>query len=179
MCVVFAKTRPAGTAKNAKKGVIGWNLEQTSDRCLLSKNRSRHAIDEIARSQESLIPITKWKRGMRKQSKTSFDKMSMFTLCNTILLRRMRAGYAVNNTRALKITMELVVFTTPIGLNCLDLRTQKALNIGLESIEHILNIRLVLKKIDPTKTCMIIDKANIIFITSRGGDCRTPNIGVN
>jgi hypothetical protein len=75
--------------------------------------------------------------------------------------------------------MEFVVFTTPIGLNCLDLRIQKALNISLESIEYLLNIRLVFNKIDPTKTCVIIDKTDIIFETSRRGNGRTPNIGVN
>ena len=75
--------------------------------------------------------------------------------------------------------MEFVIFTTPIGLNCLDLRTQEAPNIGLEGIKHILNIRLVFKKINPTKTCVIIDKADIIIETSREGNCRAPNIGVN
>jgi hypothetical protein len=73
----------------------------------------------------------------------------------------------VNNAHALKIAMDFVIFTTPIGLNYLDLRTQKALNIGLEGIKHILNIRLVFKKINPIEMCVIIDKTDIIFETRK------------
>ena len=142
------------------------------------QNRGGHAIDEVTSGQERLIPKPKRKGGMRKKIQTGFDKMPMFTFNNTILLGRMRAGHTVDNAYALKVSMEFVIFTTPIGLNCLNLSTRKALNISLESIEHILNIRLVFNEIDPTKTCVIIDKTDIIFETSRGGNRRTPNIGV-
>jgi hypothetical protein len=36
--------------------------------------------------------------------------------------------------------------------------------MGLESIKNLLNIRLVLEEINPAKTRMIINKANIVFV---------------
>jgi hypothetical protein len=60
--------------------------------------------------------------------------------------------------------METMVFATPVRLDSLYFGVQKALNMGLESIKNLLNIRLVLEEINPAKTRMIINKANIVFV---------------
>jgi hypothetical protein len=46
-------------------------------------------------------------------------------------------------------------------------------------IKDLLNIRLVLEEINPTKMRVIIDETNIVFIPSRGCNGRTPNIRVD
>jgi hypothetical protein len=53
------------------------------------------------------------------------------------------------------------------------------LHMRLEGIKDILNIRLMLEEINPTGTGIIIDKANIIFIPSRGCNSWTPYIQMN
>ena len=88
--IVLAETRPASTPKNPKGGVVGLNMKQTEQRCVLVENRSGHTVDEVTCRKKSLIPKPKWKRGVRKQGKTGLDQMSVFALGNTVLLRGMR-----------------------------------------------------------------------------------------
>ena len=88
----------------------------------------------------------------------------------------MWTGHTVRDPRALKITVQFVVLATPIRPNDYDFSAKKTLNMRLKSIKHFLNVRLVLKEIYPTKTRVVIDKAHIILITSRGGNTRPPNI---
>jgi hypothetical protein len=71
-----------------------------------------------------------------------------------------------------------MVFPTPIGLNRLDLGVQKTLNMSLKRIKYLFHIRFVFKKIDTTKTRIIINKANIILIPPGDVGC-PPNIRVN
>ena len=87
--IVLAETRPASTPKNPKGGVVGLNMKQTEQRCVLVENRSGHTVDEVTCRKKSLIPNPKWKRGVRKQGKTGLDQMSVFALGNTVLLRGM------------------------------------------------------------------------------------------
>jgi hypothetical protein len=54
---------------------------------------------------------------MSKQSKTSFNKMTVFTLSDAVLLGGMWAGHTVRYTIALKILMKLMIFTTPVRLD--------------------------------------------------------------
>jgi hypothetical protein len=116
---------------------------------------------------------------MCKKCEAGFNEMAMFTFRNTILLGRVRTRHTVRDTRVLKVPMELMVFTTPIGLNCLDFIIQKAFDMSLEVIEDLFNVRLMFDKIYPAKMGIIINETNIVFKTSRGGNGRTPNIGVN
>jgi hypothetical protein len=46
----------------------------------------------------------------------------------------------VRDTGALKIAMQPMIFTPPIRLDGADLSVQETLNMGLESIKHLLNI---------------------------------------
>jgi hypothetical protein len=82
------------------------------------------------------------------------------------MLRCVWETHTVRNPGALEIAMKFVIFTTPVRLDNPNLCVQKALNMCLKRIENLLNIRLVLKEVDPTKTRIIIDKTNIIFVTT-------------
>ena len=76
----------------------------------------------------------------------------MLALGHPVLLRGMGTRDAMRDAGALKIAMQLVVLTTPIRLDGFDLSVKKALYMRLKSIENLLNIRLVLKEINPTET---------------------------
>ena len=67
----------------------------------------------------------------------------------------------------LKVAMEFVVFTTPVGLNDLDFIIQKAFDMSLKVVENLLNIRLVFKQINPGEARVVINKTNIILVPSR------------
>jgi hypothetical protein len=105
--------------------------------------------------------------------------MTVFALSNAVLLGSMRARDTMNYASTLKITVEAVILPTPIRLNRLDLGVQKTLNMSLERIENLLNVRLMFEKIYPAKTRVIIHKANIVFVSPRRNTSRTPDIGVN
>ena len=78
--------------------------------------------------------------------------MTVFTFSNTVLLRGVRARYSMRDSCPLKITVQPMIFTTPVRLNCFDFSVQKAFDMSLEGIENLLNIRLMFKEIDPAKT---------------------------
>jgi hypothetical protein len=82
------------------------------------------------------------------------------------MLRCVWETHTVRNPGALEIAMKFVIFTTPVRLDNPNLCVQKMLDIRLKRIKNLLNIILVLKKVDPTKTRIIIDKANIILVTT-------------
>jgi hypothetical protein len=78
--------------------------------------------------------------------------MTVFTLCNTVLLRCLWTGNTVRDPRALKILVKAMVLTSPIRLYSFNFGIQKTLNMSLESIKNLLNIRLVFKKINPAES---------------------------
>jgi hypothetical protein len=49
----------------------------------------------------------------------------------------------MRHTCALKIARQALILATSIRLNCLNLSVQEALNMSLESIEDLLNVRLM------------------------------------
>ena len=82
----------------------------------------------------------------------------------------------MRDARALKVAMEFVVFTTPVGLNGLDFIIQKAFDMSLKVVENLLNIRLVFKQINPGEARVVINKTNIILVPSRRSKIGTLNI---
>ena len=105
--------------------------------------------------------------------------MTVFALSNTVMLRCMWTRHTVRDARALKIAMELVVFTTPVGLNSPAFAIQKAFDMSLKVIEDLLNIRLVFKQINPSEARVVINKTNIILVPPRRRNSGTPNIRMN
>jgi hypothetical protein len=98
---------------------------------------------------------------------------------NPVLLRGVGARHTMRDTSALKIVMQLVILTTPIRLDSLDLGIQETLDMGLEGVKHLFNIRLVFQKINPTKTRVVINKTYIILVSPKRGTRGAPNIRMN
>jgi hypothetical protein len=69
---------------------------------------------------------------------------------------------------ASKVSMETMIFTAPVGLHSKNFSVKDTLNMSLEKIKYFLNIRFVLKKIDPTMAAVVIHETNIIFVSTRG-----------
>jgi hypothetical protein len=49
---------------------------------------------------------------MGKEGEAHVDNMVMFPLCDTILLRSMRAGNLVGNAEFMEVGMEMLIFTS-------------------------------------------------------------------
>ena len=105
--------------------------------------------------------------------------MTVFALGNTVLLRCMWTRHTVGEARALKIAMKLVVFTTPVGLDGLDFIIQEAFDMSLKVIEDLLNIRLMFKQINPSELAIVIDKADVIFFSTKRISGMAPYITEN
>ena len=103
----------------------------------------------------------------------------MLAFGNAVLLRRVGTRHTMRDPRALEIGMETVILAAPIGLHGADFSIQETLNMFLKIIEHLLNIRFVFNQIYPTMAAIVINKTNVVFITSRRRHGRSPNIGVN
>jgi hypothetical protein len=79
------------------------------------------------------------------------------------------AGHTMTNSRASEIIMEAMILTTAVRLHIKDFSVKKMLNMSLKKIKYFLNTRFVFNQINPTMTAIIIHKANIILVSSRGG----------
>ena len=82
----------------------------------------------------------------------------------------------MGNTGALKIVVEAVILTSPIGLNGTNFGMKEAFDMVLKIIENLLNIRLMFNKVNPRIAAEIIHKTHIVFKTTRGCQSRAPNI---
>jgi hypothetical protein len=80
-----------------------------------------------------------------------------------------RAGHTMRYACASEISMESVIFTTPVGLHSNNFSVKDTLNMSLEKIKYFLNIRFVLNKINPTMVDVVIHKNNLILVSTRGG----------
>ena len=116
---------------------------------------------------------------MGKNSQSRFNEMTVFTLGNTVLLGGVRARNSVRDARALEVLMQPMILTAPVGLDGFNFSIQKELNMGLESIENLLDIRLMFKEINPAETRVVIDKTNTIIMTTSRSLGRAPYIGIN
>jgi hypothetical protein len=120
VCVIFAQTWPARATKGAKERIVRLDLKKPIDRCILLQNSSRHAIDQIARREKSLIPKTQRERRMSKKSKPRLHQVTVLALRHPVLLRGMRARDTMSNASALEIAMKPMILTTPVRLNGFD-----------------------------------------------------------
>ena len=85
----------------------------------------------------------------------------------------------MGDTNTLKKFVQAVVLASPIRLNRTDFCVKKSFDMGLKIIEDLFDIRFMFEKINPGKTAKVINEANLNFKTSRGGEGRTPHIGMN
>jgi hypothetical protein len=105
--------------------------------------------------------------------------MPMFALGNPIFLGSVRTRDTVNNPCVLKVSVKMMVFTTPIRPNRFNLSIQETLHMSLKSIEYLFNIRLMFKKIGLSEPRVIIDKVDIVFVPPRRNTGWTPDISMD
>jgi hypothetical protein len=82
----------------------------------------------------------------------------------------------MRDAKFLQIRIQLLILTTPVGLNSKNFLVKQPFNKCLELFEFLKNIRFVLKEIDPSKLTKIINKADIVFISSNRLTSGTPYI---
>jgi hypothetical protein len=117
MSIILAKTRPSRTAKRAERLIVRMDSKEAMHQRVVLENRCRHAVNKITRGKKSFIPVSQWQGGVSKESKASFNEMAMLAFSNAVLLRGVRIGHTLRNARALKIAMQLMIFTTTVRLN--------------------------------------------------------------
>jgi hypothetical protein len=120
MSSILAKTRPTRIGKGLKEIIVRLNMEKMMHRCVFVENRHGHAVYEITRSEETSIPIAQGQGGVRKKNNTGLNNVVVLAFSNVVLLGGVRIGHTMRYTRALKIAMQLVVFTTPVRPNNLN-----------------------------------------------------------
>jgi hypothetical protein len=82
----------------------------------------------------------------------------------------------VRDPKLIKKCVEVVILTTPIGLNMENFMLEKAFDMRLELNEHIEHIRFAFEEIKPSKSTMGINKTDIIVVTTNKGLGRAPYI---
>ena len=100
----------------------------------------------------------------------------MFPLCGAVLLMRMRARNVVCDANVFKKGVQPLIFPTPIGLHGNYLTIKETFNMSLEKTKFLEDIRFIFEQIYPAKLAKIINKADIIFLSSYKDGSRTPNV---
>jgi hypothetical protein len=95
---------------------------------------------------------------MSEESEAHLDNMAVLTLCGTILLMSVRTGHLVSDAKFMEEWVEMLILSTPVGLDCNDLLIKQALNKRLKFKEICENIKLVTQQIYPGEFTVIINK---------------------
>jgi hypothetical protein len=112
---------------------------------------------------------------MGKKSKPHLHNATMFAFGHTILLVSMGAGDLMGDVNVAKGRVKLLILLTPIGLDSNDLAIKLLFNQTLKFQKVFEHLRFSVKKVNPSELAVIIDEANIVFLTKRVKR-RTPNI---
>ena len=100
----------------------------------------------------------------------------MFALYGAMLLMSMWARNVMRDANAFKKRVQPLVLPTPIGLHGNDLTIKQTFNMSLEKTKFFEDIRFIFEQIYPTKLAKIINKTDIVFLSSYRDGSRTPNI---
>jgi hypothetical protein len=100
---------------------------------------------------------------MGEECNPHLHNVVMFSLGSTILLVCMRARHMMGYSNGSKKLIQSFILPTPIRLNGDDLVTNHALNKLLKFKKKLRHLRLMTKKIEPSKFTIIINKTNIVF----------------
>jgi hypothetical protein len=84
-----------------------------------------------------------------------------------------------NVKRSEKLIVKFLVFPIPIGLNTLNFGVKESLNMFLELEKDALSIDSINHKINPCEFCKVINKTDIILITTNTNWSGAPNIRMN
>jgi hypothetical protein len=91
----------------------------------------------------------------------------MFSFYEPILLMGIGTRNMMRDVGLLE-GVELLVLTTPVGLDSENFLIKQTFNKILKFLEFLKHIRFVLKKINPSKFAEVINETHIIFIISNG-----------
>jgi hypothetical protein len=58
---------------------------------------------------------------MSEESKAHLNNMEVLTLCGTVLLMSVRIGQLVSDSMFMEERVEMLILSTPVGLDCNDL----------------------------------------------------------
>jgi hypothetical protein len=153
---------PTGIAKNAKRFIVWLRVEEAFNRCVMIDNFARKKIYEKSGSEKSFIPKLERHGGISKQGKAHFNNMTMLPFSRAILLMSMRTRYMMSDANFLKEAIEFFILTSPISLHCNNFSIKFSLNKLLEIKKYLINIRMLLEQIYPSKFAKIIDEAYIV-----------------
>jgi hypothetical protein len=105
--------------------------------------------------------------------------VTVLVFSGTILLMGMQAQDVVCNANGVEEGIKLLIRATPIGLNCKNFTIKHALNKGLKFSKVFKHLRFMMKQINLCKFAVIINKTNIVFLTAKGINGRSPYIREN
>ena len=89
------------TTKDPQFKIIRWTFEEKFHRRYRTQFRSRHSINKICHYFKCIRP-RKGERSMVKKALSSFNQMSMFMFCESIMFRYIwEGGWAVELSNAL------------------------------------------------------------------------------
>jgi hypothetical protein len=101
--------------------------------------------------------------------------MSVLALYGTILLVCMARDLMLDPNTS-EECVEILILTTPIGLYRQDFSIEGVLNKTLKGVEDMKHFRFVANKINPSMFTKVINKVNIVILSSDRRGCMTPNI---
>ena len=78
-----------------------------------------------------------------------------------------------------KIFVKVSILTTTIGLHALNFGIEKKLNIFLKAKEDMFNVGFLNDRKEPSVLGKVIDKTDVVFVSTNRTNCRTPNICIN
>jgi hypothetical protein len=92
--------------------------------------------------------------------------MSVFALCDAILLRCVWACDTVLNALTGDETREATILAALVRLEGADFSIKEQLNMLLKQMKSFLNIGFALNKINPSEPTKIIQETNIVLKTT-------------
>jgi hypothetical protein len=102
--------------------------------------------------------------------------MAMLSLSRAILLMGIWTRNRVRDPNLLEEGIEFLILTTPIRLYNKNFLVKETFNESLKFTELLKNLRFLFKQIYPNKLAEIINKTDIVFVTSNRFTRRIPHI---
>ena len=102
-----------------------------------------------------------------QEGKTYFNDMTVFAFSRTVLLVCMWTRNMMINAYASKERIEFFILSSPVTLDCNDFLVKLTFNKFLEFLEDREDFGFELKQVYPCKFTIVINKANIIFLSSK------------
>jgi hypothetical protein len=141
-----------------------------------SYDLGRKLIYDICGGYEGLIPILERHVRMGKEWQSHHDYMAMLSLSRAILLMGIWTRNRVRDPNLLEEGIEFLILTTPIRLYNKNFLVKETFNESLKFTELLKNLRFLFKQIYPNKLAEIINKTDIVFVTSNRFTRRIPHI---